>query len=182
MKAHTSADGGPHGRAPGEPRSLLIRPGRDDDAEGLIQLIGDCFAEYPNCVLEVDGEMPELRAIASWATRLDGRFWVAEDGGRVSASVGTTPAADRCGMELRKLYVAARARRGGLGAHLCGLVEEEARRREALFIDLWSDTRFLDAHRLYHRLGYVQTGESRELHDLSDTVEYYFRKNRECER
>lgn len=155
---------------------LLIRDARDDDAADLIVLVGACFAEYPNCVLDVDGEIPELRAIASWAARLDGRFWVAEQDGRALACVGVTPVANEAGVELRKLYVDARLRRRGLGARLSGLVEAEARRRRATFIELWSDTRFLDAHRLYRRLGYVETGASRELHDLSDTVEWHFRK------
>ena len=42
-----------------------IRPGRDEDASGFIRLIGDAWAEYPNCVLDVDGEVPELRALAT---------------------------------------------------------------------------------------------------------------------
>lgn len=155
----------------------VIRAARDDDADGLIALIGSCFAEYPNCILDVDGEMPELRQIAAWAAGLDGRFWVAEAGGEIAGSVGVTPAADPAGMELRKLYVAAPFRRVGLGARLCDLVQEEAARRAARFLELWSDTRFTDAHRLYERLGYRRTGASRELHDLSDTVEYHFRKS-----
>lgn len=161
---------------PGSDNDLLIREARDDDAGDLIALVGACFAEYENCILDVDGEIPELRAIASWAARLGGRFWVAEHGGRALACVGVTPAAHGPGVELRKLYVDARLRRRGLGAHLSGLVEAEAQRRRAPFIELWSDTRFLDAHRLYRRLGYVATGASRELHDLSDTVELHFRK------
>ena len=155
---------------------VLIRPALDADAEGLIRLIGACFAEYPNCVLDVDVEIPELRAIASWAEKLGGFFWVAEQENRVVGSIGVTPSTDARGVELRKLYVDRAARRRGLGAHLCGLVEDEAIKREARFIELWSDTRFVEAHRLYQRLGYAPTGESRELHDLSDTVEWYFYK------
>src|SRR5512147_2147618 len=101
-----------------EEAQITIRPARDGDAEGLIELIGACFAEYPNCVLDVDGEIPELRGIASWAARLDGRFWVASRHGVVVGSVGITPAAAPGGMELRKLYVSASVRRLGLGAHL----------------------------------------------------------------
>jgi putative acetyltransferase len=159
-----------------EKEQIAIRPARDGDADGLIALIGACFAEYPNCVLDVDGEIPELRGIATWAARLDGRFWVAEQRGIVVGSVGVTPAVEPGGVELRKLYVAASARRLGLGAHLSGLVEAEALRRRAAFVELWSDTRFLDAHRLYQRLGYAPTGASRELRDLSDTVELQFEK------
>jgi len=38
---------------------------------------------------------------------------------------------------------------------------------------LWSDTRFVEAHRLYESLGFRRTGQ-RELHDSNDTVEYGF--------
>lgn len=153
-----------------------IRAARDGDEAGLIALIGGCFEEYPGCVLAVDEEMPELRRIASAMAEVDGRAWVAEEGdGRVVGCVACVPAGDE-GMELRKLYVAAGMRRRGLGTALCGLVEEEGRRRGASFVELWSDTRFLDAHRLYERLGYERDGRSRELHDLSGSVELYFRK------
>jgi len=42
-----------------------IRVARDDDEAGLVALIGGCFAEYPGCLLDVDGEIPELRAVAT---------------------------------------------------------------------------------------------------------------------
>src|SRR5689334_1042387 len=93
---------------------ILVRSARDSDASGLIELIGGCFAEYENCVLDVDGEIPELRRIASWVVSLDGRFWVAERDRVVVGSCGVTPATEGKGMELRKLYVAANSRRRGL--------------------------------------------------------------------
>jgi putative acetyltransferase len=74
------------------------------------------------------------------------------------------------------LYVAAAARRRRLGARLVGLVEDAARGRGAAAVELWSDTRFHDAHRLYARLGYGRSARTRELHDLSNTVEHHFRK------
>ncbi|MGZ4618494.1 MAG: hypothetical protein ACXV3F_07160 [Frankiaceae bacterium] len=43
-----------------------------------------------------------------------------------------------------------------------------------LRVELWSDTRFANAHRLYERLGYVRTGRRRELHDLSRSTESEF--------
>ena len=57
------------------------------------------------------------------------------------------------------------------------LVEQEATRREAVFVDLWTDTRFLDAHRLYRSLHYEELPEVRELHDLSATREFHFAKS-----
>ncbi len=160
---------------------LLLRAARDADEPGLITLIGACFGEYPGCVLAVDEEMPELRRIASWHAERDARAWVAEDArGDVVGCVAALPV-DRPGgpraVELKKLYVAPRARRRGLGARLCALVESFAHQRGAALVELWSDTRFLDAHRLYECLGYAPDGRSRELHDISGSVERYFRKS-----
>jgi len=150
-------DGGP----------LLVRDAVDEDANGLIELIGAVFGEYPGCVLDVD--------VATAFDRRGGRFWVGERDARVVACVGFAPA-DGGGVELKKLYVDRAQRGAGLGTRLVGLVEREAHGRGAGFIDLWSDTRFLDAHRLYASLGYERGPDTRELHDLSETVEFYFRK------
>jgi GNAT superfamily N-acetyltransferase len=143
------------------------RPAADTDSAALIDLIGGCFAEYPGCVLAVDEEEPWLRRPASG---YPGQLWVVELDGPVVACVGYKPH----GSELKNLYVSAKARRGGLGSWLVGVVEEAARAGGATSIRLWSDSRFLDAHRLYGRLGYERTGATRELHDLSDTTEYEF--------
>lgn len=152
---------------------LVVRDARDDDAEGLIALIGGCFAEYPGCLLDVDGEIPELRAIATAFRDWHGRFWVAEREGRVVASVGFSPGKKAGAAELKKLYVEKAARTGGLGGRLCRLAEDEARKAGFTRIELWSDTRFLTAHRFYEKRGYAR-GPTRELHDSSDTVEFYF--------
>ena len=154
----------------------VIRDAIDGDAIGLIDLIAACWSEYPGVVLDVDGEAPELRAIATAYSRAGGRFWVVEEGRRIVASVGAAPAAAPEGLELRKLYVLRALRRRGLGAKLCGLVEDEARARRLRFVDLWSDTRFADAHRLYERLGYRRGPATRALGDKSGTIEYYYRK------
>lgn len=154
----------------------LIREARDDDADGLIALIGGVFAEYPGCVMDVDGELPELRRIASYFREHAGEFWVAELGGAVVGCIGYSPASDPRGVELKKLYVHAGAREHGLGARLVELVESRARERGAPFIDLWSDTRFVTAHAFYARRGWVRGPTTRDLNDKSGTVEYYFRK------
>jgi len=153
---------------------VAIRPAVDEDAAALIALIGDCFAEYPGCILDVDGEVPELRAIASRSAAQQGRFWVAEQAGAVVACVGCRPLGDI--YELQKLYVAPVARRRGLAGHLIGLAEAEAEARRAGIMELWTDSRFVDAHRLYDRLGYERLPETRVLDDLSASTEYRYRK------
>ena len=162
-----------------EPFRFEIRDALDSDAEALISLIGAVFDEYPGCVLDVDGEMPQLRAVATTFRGWGGGVWVVERDGRVVGCVACTPAKNeaRC-LELRMLYVDKGSRRGGIASKLCDLVEGEARARGAESVELWSDTRFTDAHRLYERRGYVRGPETRELHDKSDTVEFYYRMSR----
>jgi putative acetyltransferase len=158
---------------------LQIRAARDTDAAGLIELIGSAYAEYPGCVLDVDGEEPDLRAIASAYGRKGGGFWVAIEphGGTLVGSAGWLPSSSQAGwIELRKLYVARAQRRRGLASELCTLVESVARERGAVGISLWSDTRFLDAHRFYAARGYQQRPETRALNDLSNSIEYGFTK------
>lgn len=153
----------------------VLREGRDSDSSALIALIGDAWSEYPGCVLDVDGEEPWLRAPATAYDTVGGRFWVVTVDGDVVACVGLKSVAADV-VELKSLYVAAKARRQGLGELLTDLVEQEAQARGARRIELWSDSRFADAHRLYARLGYVRLPQARELHDLSHTVEYAFGK------
>ena len=78
--------------------------------------------------------------------------------------------------ELHRLYVRPDQRRRGLGETLVRLAEDHARAHGAALIFFWSDTRFTTAHRLYERLGYVRDGATRNLGDISNTVEYRFEK------
>jgi putative acetyltransferase len=151
----------------------MIRDARDDDSAQLVALVEAVYAEYPGCVLDVDGEAPHLLRPASAFAERGGRLWVAESAGAVVACGGFADRGDT--LELLSLYVAPSARRRGLGGRLAALVEEAALERGRAWIELWTDTRFLDAHRLYERLGYVRGG-TRALHDLSRSVEYAYRK------
>lgn len=160
-----------------------LRAARDDDAEGLIALISGVFAEYPGCVMDEEADLPDLLAIATIFARKGGRFWVVEREGEVVACVGMSPSAPGYpgqtkppgGVELRKLYVHTSERKRGLGGWLCDLVEREARALGAPFVDLWSDTRFTKAHALYERRGYKRGPVTRDLHDKSNSTEYYYR-------
>ena len=157
--------------------SAVIRPVQDSDAEGLIRLIDVCWSAYEGCILDVDGEEPQLRAMRSHFDALGGEYWVAEGaGGLIAAGGGWAPAADPAGAELHKLYVLAELRRQGVARRLVAMAEAAARSRGSRFIELWSDSRFLEAHAFYKALGYRRTGRTRELNDLSDTTEFHFVK------
>ena len=161
----------------------------DTDAGGLVRLVGGCFVEYPGCVLDLPDLDADLLAWGSALRSADGAGWVVRDErGELVASVGVAPSgvewvapsgvegvapsgAGTC--ELKRLYVDRVARRRGLGAALVAVVEAWARHRGAGRVELWSDTRFTDAHRLYERLGYADTGARRDLHDPSHTTELH---------
>lgn len=159
-----------------EPSPLAVRHAADYDSAGLISLIGGCFAEYPGCVLDLPGIDAWMLAPAS-AYNAGGRLWVVEldRDGELVACVGYKRSG-RGRAELKSLYVAAAARRSGLGARLVGVVEDAARSAGAGVVELWSDTRFVDAHRLYERLGYRRGTHTRHLHDPSDSTEFFFDK------
>ncbi|MCG8505946.1 MAG: GNAT family N-acetyltransferase [Sphingomonadales bacterium] len=154
---------------------LTIREARDNDAEGLIALIGRCFAEYAGCVLDLDAFDRPLLAIASSFAAEGGEVWVAEREGRI---VGSGGYADKGGglFELKRLYVDRSARRQGLASRLLELVETAVAGKGGTAIDLWSDTRFIEAHAFYERHGYRRLPEMRDLADPSNTTEYHFMK------
>lgn len=154
---------------------VVLRAGRDDDAEGFIRLIGDCWSEYPGCVLDVDGEVPELRALASHYARQGGAIWVAERQGRVTG-MAAAKLAGEAAWEICKVYLD-RSMRGGTTAHdLLAAAEAHAIAAGAARLFLWTDTRFDRAHVFYAKRSYVRQGPIRALDDLSNSLEYRYAK------
>ena len=166
-------------RVTAEVAALGLRPVRDDDAAGLTTLIGGVYAEYPGCVLDLDGVDADLHAMASYLAGLGGQMWLKEAGAGLAACVGWAPATVRGdpAVELKRLYVAPDHRRQGLGRRLVELVEAVAEGRGVAVVELWSDQRFTNAHALYARLGYARQPETRQLNDPSDTTELHFVKH-----
>jgi GNAT superfamily N-acetyltransferase len=153
----------------------ILRPGRDEDAPQFIELMAACWAEYPGCVMDVDGEVPELRALATHYAEKGGALWTAETDGRVVGMVATQSLEDGV-WELCKTYVHSTHRGGGIAHLLAGAVERHARAQGATRLKLWSDTRFDRAHRFYEKRGFVRAGPIRALNDLSNSVEFVYAK------
>ena len=169
-----------------------LRPGRDADVDGLIALIGACWGEYPGIVLDVDGEVPELRALASYFADAGGALWVAEAGGTIVGMIGVRPAAGPdvppgppapvppvpalATWEICKLYLARAWRGTGLAEALLRQAETHAVAAGAARLLLWSDTRFERAHRFYEKHHYLRAGPIRALHDLSNSLEFGYAK------
>lgn len=155
---------------------MLLRLATDADAQDLYGLIALCFAEFPGCCLDPHEDMPDLLRAGTAYRATGGQLWVYDDiGGRVGACVAVDFPQPQIA-ELHRLYVRPDLRGCGLGTRLVLHAEEHAQGRGVEWITLWSDTRFLDAHRLYERLGYLRQKGERTLGDVSNSVEYAFRK------
>jgi putative acetyltransferase len=149
-----------------------LREGRDDDSERCLAILAEVFAEYEGCVFALD-ELPEMLAPASSFRAWDGAFFVVELGGEVVGFVGYAPHGDGV-FELKKLYLVSAARGRGIGRTLINKILDECTRRGARRVELWSDTRFLTAHAVYERCGFVRGAETRDLHDKSNSVEFFY--------
>ncbi|MCM0021377.1 MAG: GNAT family N-acetyltransferase, partial [Tagaea sp.] len=129
------------------------------------------------CVMDL-AEESDLAAVATSYTSAGGSIWLAEDrDGALAATVAIAPCeAAPGGMQLGRLYVAKSARRGGLASKLLAFAESSARARGAAFMELWTDTRFKEAHGFYEARGYVRMPGERALRDASDSYEFHYRK------
>src|ERR1700722_3307302 len=154
---------------------IPLRPGRDSDADGYIALIGACWGEYPGVLLDVDGEMPELRALAAYYAGKGGALWAAEAEGRIVGTVATVPhgAGD---WEICRVYTLPSTHGSGLGHRLLDEAEAHARAAGATRLVLSIDTRFARAHRFYEKHSYVRHGPIRVLDDISNSLEFGYAK------
>jgi GNAT superfamily N-acetyltransferase len=156
-----------------EALATTIRPGRDADSDEIIHLIGACWSEYPDIVMDVDREMPELRALATYYQRKGGALWVAEAADRIVGMIAVRPDGDGV-WEICRVYVLPNLHGGGLGHRLLDIAEAHARLAGAATLELWTDTRFRRAHRFYEKRGYQQAGPTRALNDLSESMEFHY--------
>ncbi len=155
-----------------EPR---IRPAQDSDSHGLIALIDACWSQYPGILLDVDGEMPELHAPATYYASSGGALWTAEQEGRVVGMIATRPL-ENGAWEICRVYVLPNLHGSGLGYRLLDTAEAYARAAGAQRLVLWSDTRFDRAHRFYEKRSYIRSGPIRVLDDISNSLEFSYAK------
>ena len=152
-----------------------IRPGRDTDSDGFIALIAACWSQYPGVHLDVDDEMPELRAHATYYAQHGGALWTAEADGQTVGMIATRPHAAGA-WEICRVYVLPAHHGSGLGHRLLDTAETHARNAGAQRLLLWSDTRFDRAHRFYAKRSYVRCGPIRVLDDISQSLEFAYAK------
>ena len=159
-----------------EDRTITFRAGTDADTDAYIRLIGDAWAEFPGVVFDVDAELPELRALATYFAGKGGSLWLAEGAEGPLGMVATRPMREDGAWEIGRMYVAKAARGTGLAHRLLATAEAHAREHGAERMVLWTDTRFNAAHSFYEKRGYVRQGAIRILDDLSKSLEFRYAK------
>jgi GNAT superfamily N-acetyltransferase len=125
--------------------------------------------------MDVDAEMPEYRALASYYSKQGGALWAAELDGQLAGMIATRPLPDGT-WEICRVYVLPALHGGGLGHRLLDVAEAHAISGGATRLVLWSDTRFDRAHRFYEKRSFVRSGPVRVLKDISNSLEYGFAK------
>ncbi len=153
----------------------LIRPGRDADSPGVIALISRCWADYPNCILDVEEDAPGLLTPAAYYAAQGGALWIAEDAGAVVGMVAAVP--HGAGVwEVCRVYVNPDRHGTGLAHRLLDTAEAHALAAGATRLLLWTDTQFDRAHRFYEKRSYVRTGPIRILETHPDVLEFGYAK------
>lgn len=166
----------------------IIRPWRPEDTPGAVHVVKSVFDEY-GFTWEESGYHADLYDIQSHYIDADHEFWVAEEDRRIVGTValetfprlpgelgsvtrvGSQPRVAGADCSLERLYVLKEARRTGLGGNLVRTVLECAAQRHKTALEMWSDKRFGDAHRLYARFGAEVVGE-RICHDPDQSPEW----------
>ncbi len=159
------------------------------DTEGVVRVIRAVFDEY-SFTWEEGGYHADLYNLQGHYFDKGHLFWVAvrddEIVGTVALEFFAEPIPDDCttsttykgavrasgaDCSLERLYVLPTARNGGIGGRLVQKVIDEAKSSGRKKIELWSDKRFGDAHRLYGRFGGKVIGE-RICHDPDQSPEW----------
>lgn len=148
-----------------------IRIGCDSDGPGVIALIWACWSAYPGIKMDVDGEMPELRTLATFYASLGGVLWVAETDAKLTGVIAVHPIEPSV-WEICHVYADPALHGSGLGHALLDQAERHAIAAGAERLVLWSDTRFDRAHHFYEKRSYVRSGPIRVLNDISNSLEF----------
>lgn len=151
---------------------------RDADHSGVVALIARCYGEFGLTLNLNDACEAHLADPGAHFRAGGGEYWVMTDeAGEVRATCALWLERGPGGVraELKSMYVDPSWRRRGVGRALTRRVMEAARTAGARELELWSDTRFEPAHRMYESLGFVRWGE-REVDDSNNSREFGYRR------
>lgn len=164
-----------------------MREAMNGDVDGIVDVVKTVYEEY-QFAWDADGYHADLYDPETHYKSKGDQFLVAEDDrivgvvglcfhtlipgdpGKVVTNEGRLRVAGTdCSLE--RLYVHPAARRRGLGQALAREVIARAKAAGCSGMELWSDKKLVDAHRLYGRFGAVTVGE-RLCHDPDQSPEW----------
>ena len=169
---------------------LTIRPANGADSPAVANLVREVFDEY-GFAWDEENYCADLYDLKGHYLDHGHQFWVAEGQGRIVGSVGLeyyekipgepgastvlagkVRAADTdCSLE--RMYVHPDARRLGLGSLLMQTVLDAAKEARRTGMEIWSDKKLENAHRLYERFGALKIGD-RICDDPDESPEWGF--------
>ena len=169
--------------------SVSLRPATAADVEHVVSVVRAVYVEYA-FTWDPTGYHADLYDLQQHYFDRGHPFWVAQQNegpvvGTIalecfdalpgapgtSLEISNTVRLAGCDCALERLYVHPQARRQGVGGMLVQAVLDEARRRGRRHLEIWSDQRFLDAHRLYGKFGAVPIA-ARICHDPDESPEW----------
>jgi GNAT superfamily N-acetyltransferase len=148
----------------------MIEPWSPQHAQGAIDVVKSVFDEY-NFTWDPDGYHADLYDVPTHYLQNGDLFFVSVQGDQVVGTVAIeffeSPVPGAQGLQevegkqrlagtdcaLLRLYVRPEARGQGIGGALIETVKEKGAERGNKRMEIWSDKRFTDAHRLYQKLG-----------------------------
>ncbi len=152
-------------------QTFILRPAKEADIRLMSDIINTVFDEYGWTFVETD-ELPDFVFYESHYSNPERAllFALTDEKDNVIGSIAVKSGGR--GPYLSRVYLMAEYRGFGLGKWMTSQVMELVKKRGFDSIHLWTDTRFVDAHRMYERLGFRMTGEIRSLHDVNRSFEF----------
>ncbi len=169
--------------------AITIRGWRPGDTDGVCAVVREVYIEY-GWTWDPEGYHYDLTHLEEVFSAEGMYFWVAEQDGSIvgcgglelyerpiQGPLGQLIALDplvRIGgadCEVVRLYVRPSARRQGIASRLMALVLDQARLAGRTQMEIWSDLKLKDAHRLYQNMGARLIGD-RKLNDPDNSTEH----------
>jgi GNAT superfamily N-acetyltransferase len=148
---------------------LTVRRARAEDVPAIVALFADDEVQGPERAAHGTLSEGQLEAFAAIDADLNNHVFVAELDGAVLGTFQLTfirqLSYGGCLVaQVESVHVHSRARSVGIGARMMEAAIAEARRRDALRIQLTSNVRRTRAHAFYERLGFVASHKGMKLY------------------
>ena len=159
---------------------LQLRPVRNDDHQGLVNLMACCFGAETDCVFDAARDYPYLEAASDYYHACGGEMLVAENYLGIVGMVAWLPSKPKPkaadfglteGMILHHLYVHPLVRRERLGMDMMFAAIDAAESVSCSLIELWMNIKFHRGHKFLRFFTFETTPATRVSTDLQKSLE-----------